>query len=439
MSGGLAKTCDCVPLRDICEQINYGYTAGAKQEPIGPKFLRITDIVDELIDWESVPYCKISDREFAKYELQQGDIVIARTGATSGYAKMIKKHPKAVFASYLVRLRIKEEHDWRYVGLVVESADFKRYIKSVIGGAAQPQANAQVLTSFPIPLPPLPTQHKIAVILSAYDNLIENNTRRIKILEEMAQIIYHEWFVNFRFPGHERLKMVESELGMIPEGWELKGYSELLKSFHGGDWGEEEPTEKELRRVAVIRGTDFDDVRLGNNLRVPIRYIAESSLVKRRLQEGDVIVENSVNASSRCVGKSLLITRGILDRIGMDTIAASFCKVFRPIRPDLGVLIHAHLKYLYEEGKMAFYQHVATNGIGNLQAKRFVESESLPVPTDRTLLISMLSTLSDVVSSNYADRNANLRRTHDLLLPRLISGEIDVENLNVDTEALGDG
>ena len=71
-----------------------------------------------------------------------------------------------------------------------------------------------------VPLPPLPTQRKIASILSAYDDLIENNTRRIAILEEMAQAIYREWFVNFRFPGHENVKLVDSPLGQIPEGWE---------------------------------------------------------------------------------------------------------------------------------------------------------------------------------------------------------------------------
>ena len=69
-------------------------------------------------------------------------------------------------------------------------------------------------------MPPLPTQRKIASILSAYDDLIENNTRRIAILEEMAQAIYREWFVNFRFPGHENVKLVDSPLGQIPEGWE---------------------------------------------------------------------------------------------------------------------------------------------------------------------------------------------------------------------------
>ena len=73
-----------------------------------------------------------------------------------------------------------------------------------------------------IPVPPLPTQRKIAAVLSAYDDLIENNTRRIKILEEMAQAIYREWFVEFRFPGHEGVPMVESELGLIPQGGRLE-------------------------------------------------------------------------------------------------------------------------------------------------------------------------------------------------------------------------
>ena len=74
----------------------------------------------------------------------------------------------------------------------------------------------------------LPTQRKIASILSAYDDLIENNTRRIAILEEMAQAIYREWFVNFRFPGHENAKMVDSPLGQIPEGWEVLSVTLLV-------------------------------------------------------------------------------------------------------------------------------------------------------------------------------------------------------------------
>ena len=75
------------------------------------------------------------------------------------------------------------------------------------------------LAELPVPVPPIHTQRKVSQIISTYDDLIENNTRRIKILEEMAQMIYREWFVNFRFPGHEEVKMAKSELGALPHGW----------------------------------------------------------------------------------------------------------------------------------------------------------------------------------------------------------------------------
>ena len=88
-------------------------------------------------------------------------------------------------------------------------------------GVRTPIINKSAFGLLSIVVPPLPTQRKIASILSAYDDLIENNTRRIAILEEMAQAIYREWFVNFRFPGHENVKLVDSPLGMIPEGWEI--------------------------------------------------------------------------------------------------------------------------------------------------------------------------------------------------------------------------
>ena len=222
---------DRIILREICDSVNYGYTASAKPEPIGPKFLRITDIVPEQIDWTSVPHCEIDDEKLSKYQLKEDDIVIARTGATTGYAKRIRKGHKAVFASYLVRIRVNPKYDSRYVGFVVESDEYKRFIQLNLGGAAQPNANAQVLTSFPISLPPLETQRKIAAVLSTYDDLIENNTRRIKILEDMAQTLYQEWFVHYRFPGHENVPIVESPLGPIPQGWGVGEIGDLAESI----------------------------------------------------------------------------------------------------------------------------------------------------------------------------------------------------------------
>ena len=126
-----------VALHDICST-QYGYTASATHEPVGPKFLRITDIVKDSIDWASVPYCEINDSELEKYKLIRGDIVVARTGATTGYAKLIREDENSVFASYLVRLKVKKEKaDPQFVGRLLESKIYKSFVRSIQGGSVR--------------------------------------------------------------------------------------------------------------------------------------------------------------------------------------------------------------------------------------------------------------------------------------------------------------
>ena len=106
-------------------------------------------------------------------------------------------------------------------------------VKSIAGGAATPIVSKSAFSEIRLTVPPLHTQRKIAAILSAYDDLIENNTRRIKILEEIAQMLYREWFVNFRFPGHEKARMVKTKLGQVPEGWEVKNLFDVAEVTYG--------------------------------------------------------------------------------------------------------------------------------------------------------------------------------------------------------------
>lgn len=165
-------------LKDVCDAVNYGYTASANKEvEVGPRFLRITDIVPNTIDWENVPYCEVDEDDTAKYLLKEGDIVIARTGATTGYAKRLhKRHPKSVFASYLVRIVPSDAMGKHYIGLIVESDDYKAFIKSNLGGAAQPQANAQVLTSLDVLVPP-------ASVIKQFDCQVEPLADQREILQ----------------------------------------------------------------------------------------------------------------------------------------------------------------------------------------------------------------------------------------------------------------
>jgi type I restriction enzyme S subunit len=408
-----------VILRDLCESVRYGYTAKAQDEPGGPKFLRITDIVPDLIDWVSVPYCEINPENIEKYRLQEGDIVIARTGATTGYAKWVKDPPKAVFASYLVRLRIAGEHDSRYVGFVVESDTYKQFIMTNVGGAAQPNANAQVLTSFPLLLPPLPTQRKIAAILSAYDDLIENNIRRIAVLEEMARLLYREWFVHFRFSRHEQVAMVDSELGPIPEGWDVVKFSDIGTILRQG-----------------INPREFEDEVFAH-----YSFPAFDTGCMPSLERGEAILSNKYLVDHDCVLLSKLNPR--IPRVWLPfpdnnyrAIASTEFLVLLPKRP----LTRSYLFSLCCSPE--FLAGFAALTLGTSTSHQRVKPHDL-LNMDTVLppqaLIDMFSDLTNPmleVIHTLRLRNTNLRRTRDLLLPRLIRGEIDVADLEINTGGL---
>jgi len=120
-------------LADACSSIDYGLTASAAEAAVGPRFLRITDIVSGHIDWNTVPYVAADDETVKKYRLHDGDIVLARTGASTGASSYVKSPPPAVFASYLVRLKVKQEFDARFLAYWLKSEDFWSFIRGVLG------------------------------------------------------------------------------------------------------------------------------------------------------------------------------------------------------------------------------------------------------------------------------------------------------------------
>ena len=228
-------------LRDICIDISYGYTASAKLQEIGPKFLRITDIQDEFINWRDVPYCEINEEDHKKYKLEQGDIVIARTGASTGTTKIIQNNIDAIFASYLIRYKInKKIANPFFVGFVLKSNLWKSHVGSIIGGSAQPGANAKQFGDFEFDLPTLEEQDVIVMILSSLNSKIELNQQMNKTLEAIGQAIFRHWFIDFEFPNEKGKpykssggEMVDSELGEIPKGWKVFTLREFITVERG--------------------------------------------------------------------------------------------------------------------------------------------------------------------------------------------------------------
>ncbi|MFG6336727.1 MAG: restriction endonuclease subunit S [Lachnospiraceae bacterium] len=170
--------------------MQYGYTETATTEPIGPKFLRITDIAQSYIDWNAVPYCPITKENHSKYVLSEGDVVVARTGATVGYAKMVGKNiPDSVFASFLVRIRPLDDEFKYYFGLAITSAEFLEFVQTNAGGSAQPQANPPLLGEYEISLPDKHSLTDFNAQIATFLSAIESNEMGISKLNEVKDTI----------------------------------------------------------------------------------------------------------------------------------------------------------------------------------------------------------------------------------------------------------
>lgn len=166
--------------------MQYGYTETATTEPVGPKFLRITDIAQNYIDWNGVPYCPISEKNHEKYVLSEGDVVVARTGATVGYAKMVGRNiPDSVFASFLVRIRPIDDEYRYYFGLAITSAEFLNFVQTNAGGSAQPQANPPLLGEFELSIPNKQSLPEFNTKISSFLGVIESNETEISKLHEV--------------------------------------------------------------------------------------------------------------------------------------------------------------------------------------------------------------------------------------------------------------
>ena len=395
-----------VSLADIAQLVQYGYTASASDTEIGPKLLRITDIVSPQIDWDSVPYCEIDERNLSKFSLAKNDIVIARTGATVGYAKLIRDHERSVFASYLVRVRVDpEKADPGYVGRIVESDVYKRFVLSRVGGAAQPNANAKVLASFRLPIPDRRVQTRIADILSAYDYLIENNRRRIALLEEATRLLYRKWFVHFRFPGHERVNITDG----LPEGWE----SQYLRDVVTTQYGHTASASDIEVGPKFVRGTDINKRSFIDWSTVP--YCPEEGLDfnKYALVPSDILVIRMADP-----GKVAIVEKSI------QSVFASYLVRLKVRNPDKVPPIFLFMTLM--DKRYQDFIGASSGGSTRKSASAKLLTDfyfALPPKALLTRFIEQIVPMREMMA-RLVEQCASAARARDLLLPRLMSGAI---------------
>jgi type I restriction enzyme S subunit len=350
---------------------------------------------------------------------QKGDILISTVGAIGFVA--IMGEDRGCVAQNLIAIRPNREMaspDYLYYFLAWDRT--QQCLKNLDIGVAQPSIKVPHLLSYiDVYMPPLPTQHKIAAILSAYDDLIENNLRRIKVLEEMAQLIYREWFVNFRFPGHEGVRMVDSELGMIPEGWEVKLIGEVIQTLGGSTPSTKNPQCWENGDVVWFIPTDL--TRSGSMF----IFDSEKKITRFGLKNSSarLFPAYSVMMTSRAtIGVTAINTREACTNQGFITC----------IPNDRLSLYHI---YFWIQDNLEKITSIAS-GATYKEINR-TEFRSLPIvmPKDEIerIFLKMFAPIGKQIEVLLA-KTANLRQTRDLLLPKLISGELDVSELDIDME-----
>ena len=349
-----------------------------------------------------------------KFRLVPGDVVVAmdRPWIPAGlkWSFIRPNDPRALLVQRCARLRSSNESlDQTFLRFVIGGPGFESYVKPITTGVNVPHISGQQILAFEFTLPPLPIQRRIASILSAYDELIENSQRRIKILEAMARALYREWFVHFRFPGHDAVPRVPSPLGEIPQGWEVHKLGVLVT----------------YNRRATKPGEHLEERRY-----VPIDCLPSKSLA---LLEAKPIEE--AQSSLQLFEKGDILF-GAMRPYFHKVVVAPFpgvtrttCFVFKPANPEW----HAFATMTVFEDTTVAFANAHSQGAtipyavwdGSLSEMPIVLPPSDVLQRFEAVVAPILSRLGQ---SFFA--MGNLRRTRDLLLPRLLSGQIDVEALD---------
>ncbi|MDE0041757.1 MAG: restriction endonuclease subunit S [Candidatus Poribacteria bacterium] len=269
-------------LGDYIFKPEYGYTASATDDSTGTKFLRITDIQDERVDWHSVPYCKCNDETKRKYSLEPGDIVIARIGATTGKAFLLDDCPESIFASYLIRVKAKPPVLSQFLSIYFRSEDYWRQIRQNKGGRLKGGVNIPILQNLRIPLPPLPEQRAIASVLGAIQEAKFARQKEIA-LERERKAALMDYLFSHGTRGEPRK---QTEIGEIPESWELVRLGDYC---HKPDYGYTESANDSQVGPKFLRITDIqnDEVNWG---KVPYCICSAEDREKYSLKTGDIVI-----------------------------------------------------------------------------------------------------------------------------------------------------
>lgn len=388
-----------------------------------------------------------------KFKFYSGDILYGKLRPY--FRKVYQPKFEGVCSTdiYVIKNKKPVEQDFLYYLIATE--EFTNIANSGSSGTRMPRADWKQLQNSEWQIPDLPTQRQIAQILSSLDDKIELNLQMNQTLEAMAQAIFKEWFVNFNYPkslnydsfdlsdlhdvknqgNQENLKNQGSDNG-LPKGWRMISIGDLFRVTIGGDWGREEYSDEFSERSFIVRGTDFDKILNGNIVSVPSRFIKQSNFFKRKVENGDILLEISGGSKDQPTGRTILFTDELLSLFGSPVVPASFCRLIRPKEFNYSLFLDIFFKYFYQIGGTWEYQNQST-GISNFQFTFFSEDKKIAIPNDENLIKifgEIISPIRKKIDSNTLQIQS-LTQLRDTILPKLMSGSLNLDSFYFSDES----
>lgn len=390
----------------------------------GTTVINVRNIGMGIIKLDKLEYISDQTRDrLSSHLLQIGDIVFGRKGAVERHVFIREEQNGWFQGSDCLRLRFNTTRVLpQFASYYFCTEEHQKWMMNQCShGATMASLNQDILERIDLPLPSIEIQHRIASILSAYDDLIENNQRRIRILEDMARSLYREWFVKFRFPGHEKVRMVSSPLGDIPEGWEVSTVADAFMISGGGTPSRKESEYWEGGTIQWYSPSDLTGAKTvfmdDSSDHITDRGLAESS--------ARVFPANSV----------MLTSRATIGAIAINTHPASTNQGFITCLPNVSVPLYFLYHWLKEN--VPKFQRMASGATFKEISRGVFKTIEFLQPASN-LVKQFESIVAPMAEQALALQREiqNLRRTRDLLLPRLMSGQIQVCSSDVPLEGV---
>jgi type I restriction enzyme S subunit len=403
-------------LEDLTERdrpITYGVVKPGPEDPEnGVKFIRGGDIFEGKLAIESLRTITSDvSKSYRRTLLCGGELVVSLVG-NPGHVAIV---PKSLAGANLARqaglVALRPNIDADFVKYFLMSPSGRADLFSQMTGSVQIVINLANLRTVRVPVPPLPIQRRIASILSAYDELIENSQRRIKILESMARALYREWFVHFRFPGRESLPLVPSPLGEIPQGWETCYLGEFVQFKSGFAFKSGTFTADGEHRLVTIK--NVQDGSFSPESESRMSELPANLPPYCVLKDGEILLSLTGNVGRVCLvyDGPFLLNQRVSKLVPSDDFdwAMTYC--------------------MFRESEMRMKLEQLSNGVAqqNLSPVLASKMEFLRPPRElRQQFAELAQPMVQRIVQLFSTIQT-LRRTRDLLLPRLLSGQIDVE------------